>query len=82
MRIDAPLRHQLSPSNCPLLTGLPSQIKNAAIVKQIMNLIDASKLCLGNRDAKFIEHFQQQKLTLHGPLGIAKCIACMCLKNM
>jgi len=63
------LQHELSPSSCPLLIGLPSQIENVATVKQIMDLIDASKPCLGNNDTKFIENFEQRKLTLHGSSG-------------
>ena len=64
------LQYKLSPSNCPLLTGLPSQIESITTVMQLMELIDASKPCAGNNDAKFIENFEQRKLTLHGSLGI------------
>lgn len=63
------LEHKLNSLNCPMLNVLPSRIKNVAMVKQMMLLIDNSKLCIGNSDAKFIELFEQRKLTLHVSSG-------------
>ena len=63
------LEHKLSSLNCSMFSVLPFRIDSVSVVQQMMRLIDTSKPCIGNSDDKYIELFEQRKLTLHGVSG-------------
>ena len=59
----------LTPIVCPFLFRVPAQLTSVSAVFHMVSTLDSVKLCMGNREAKFIELWQHRALTLHGSSG-------------
>ena len=63
---------QLDPVSCPLLSCVPPTLTSASTVCSLLRMLNATKICLGNPDEKFFDHWRQRSLTLHGSSGNSK----------
>ena len=45
----------LTPIVCPFLSRVPAQLTSVSAVFHMISMLDSVKLCIGNREAKFIE---------------------------
>ena len=54
---------------CPLLRRASLTLNSASAVHDLLNFIDTSKICNGNREKKFLDQWHQRSLTLHGSYG-------------
>ena len=61
--------YELSLLTCPLLIGLPLEIKNAESVHLVVQRLDSSKVCAGNPEDQYVVVCQQRAVTLHGISG-------------
>lgn len=60
----------LDSRRCPLLRKVPTLTLNSVgTVHQLLSIVDASKICRGNPEKKFLDQWQQRSITLHGSSG-------------
>ena len=64
----------LTASSCPLLVGLPLQLRSVNDVCHMITLVESGRLCVGNPGEKFAELWHYRSLTLHGSSGIHLCM--------
>ena len=63
---------QIDPASCPLLSGVLPTLTSVSTVWSLLKLLNATKICIGNPDQKFIDNWNHRSLTLHGSSGRTK----------
>lgn len=59
----------VNPALCPFLSGVQPTLNSASAVFFLLRVLNATKICLGNPDKKFLDHWHRRSLTLHGSSG-------------
>lgn len=59
----------LTPTSCPVLAEIPTQLSSVSSVCRLLTLLDSVKLCTGSPEQKFLELYHHRSLTLHGSAG-------------
>ena len=57
---------QVNMTECPLLDGMPVVINSVSSIINIIKTLNSARVCSGNSEKKFLDHWHQRSLTLHG----------------
>ena len=56
-------------ASCPFLSVVQPTLNSTSAGFSLLRVLNATKICLGNPDKKFLDHWRQRSLTLHGNSG-------------
>ncbi len=56
---------QVNMTECPLLDGMPVVINSVSSIINIIKTLNSARVCSGNSEKKFLDHWHQRSLTLN-----------------